>query len=273
MSLSFDMSHQASMGARRYQEDACVFAHLGVPAPQSPAPPLGQTARTVPLVPATVGVVAVLADGMGGHVGGERASTTACRGFLDALDANPGNVGDHLSEALAYANDAIRREVTAEPGLHGMGCTLIGAVLEQAGLRWVSVGDSRLFLFRDGQLFQLNEDHSLAPLLDQLAEQGELTPAEALAHPRRHHLRSALTGEPIELVDLARERVVLLAGDCVILASDGIDTLEPDAIADVIEANRGRGAEAIATALIATVDGQGRAGQDNTTVMAVVVRA
>ena len=82
-----------------------------------------------------------------------------------------------------------------------------------------------------------------------------------------------MTGEPIALVDLARERVVLLAGDCVILASDGIDTLEPDAIADVIEANRGRGAEAIATALIATVDGQGRAGQDNTTVMAVVVRA
>ena len=266
MSLIFDTSHHASMGARRYQEDSCVFARLGRP----PAPPQS-TAETAPHIPP--GVVAVLADGMGGHVGGARASTTACNGFLDALDSNPGSVADNLQMALTSANAAIRREVVAEPSLHGMGCTLIGVVIEQAGLRWVSVGDSRLFLFRRGELFQLNEDHSLAPLIDQLAEQGELTKEEALAHPRRHHLRSALTGDAIELVDLARERIALEDEDCVILASDGIDTLEPDAIANVIEMHRANGADAITGALIRRIEELGHPGQDNTTVMAVVVRA
>jgi PPM family protein phosphatase len=274
MSLTFDTSHRASMGARRYQEDACAFAPLRISTP-APAEP---TATTVPIAasgPGT-GVVAVLADGMGGHVGGERASNTACEGFLGGLSSFPGDASDHLLAALASANEAIRREGLAEPSLHGMGCTLIGAVFgttgETAALRWVSVGDSRLFLFRAGELFQLNEDHSLAPLLDQLVAQGELTQEQAREHPRRHHLRSALTGDPIEMVDHASENVALRAGDCVVLASDGIDTLAADAIADVIEEHRGEGARAIATALIDTVDRIARPGQDNTTVMAILVR-
>ena len=272
MSLTFDTSHHASMGARRYQEDACVFVPLRAAAPGAAE----QVASAAPLAVPAAGVIAVLADGMGGHVGGERASTTACRGFLEAVSAIAGAASDHLLEALTAANDAIRHETVVEPGLHGMGCTLIGAVFSgtgnTAGLRWVSVGDSRLFLFRKGKLYQLNEDHSLAPLLDELAAQGELTREQALEHPRRHHLRSALTGDPIELVDHADETMELLVDDCVVLASDGIDTLEPDAIADVIDANRARGAEAVASALIETVDTISRPGQDNTTVMVILVR-
>lgn len=274
MSLTFDTSHRATKGARRYQEDACEFAPLqGAAAvlpdesdastPDRPSPSLSSSPS---------GVIAVLADGMGGHVGGERASTTACQGFLDALVSVPTAASDRLDVALASANEAIRREVAAEPSLHGMGCTLVGAVIDAVGLRWVSVGDSRLFLFRKGELYQLNEDHSLAPLLDQLVEQGEMTEEEALNHPRRHHLRSALTGDAIELVDLARDRVALESDDCIILASDGLDTLEPDTIADLIDTHRSLGAEAIASALIETVDRAGRPGQDNATVMAVVVR-
>ena len=142
-----------------------------------------------------------------------------------------------------------------------MGCTLVGVVVDPVGLRWVSVGDSRLFLFRKGELYQLNEDHSLAPMLDQLVEQGEMTREQALNHPRRHHLRSALTGEPIELIDLARERVGLHADDCIILASDGLDTLEPDEIADLIEAQpaRRRGSRS-RQSLIDSVDRAGRPG-------------
>lgn len=271
MTLTFDTSHRATKGARRYQEDACVFARLhALPVVAAPA---GPTAPPVSAALASVGVVAVLADGMGGHVGGEKASTTACSGFLEALSSISGEAGDYLDVALSSANEAIRREVDAEPGLHGMGCTLVGVVVDPVGMRWVSVGDSRLFLFRQGELYQLNEDHSLAPMLDQLVERGEMTREQALKHPRRHHLRSALTGDPIELVDLARERVGLEVDDCIILASDGIDTLEPDEIADLIEANKGRGAEAIACAMIDAVDEAARPGQDNTTVMAVVVQA
>lgn len=271
MTLTFDTSHRATKGARRYQEDACVFARLHA----TPEAAVHADASGLPVSAAltSVGVVAVLADGMGGHVGGERASNTACRGFLDALSSISGAASDYLDVALSSANDAIRHEVDAEPNLQGMGCTLVGVVVDPAGLRWVSVGDSRLFLYRRGELYQLNEDHSLAPMLDQLVARGELTREQAQKHPRRHHLRSALTGETIELIDLARERVGLLADDCIILASDGIDTLEPDEIADLIEANRTRGAEAIAAGLIDKVDETARPGQDNTTVMAVVVQA
>ena len=151
--------------------------------------------------------------------------------------------------------------------------TLIGAVIDPIGLSlWISVGDSRLYLFRKGELYLLNEDHSLAPLLDELVRQGEMSEDDALQHPRRHHLRSALTGDAIELIDLARDRLRLQPDDCVLLASDGLDTLEPDVIADLIETNRARGADAIASALIDTIDIIGRPGQDNTTVMTVVVR-
>ena len=180
MSLTFDTSSHASQGARRYQEDACVFARLRATTP----PPTDPTAPTVPIVSIDSGMVAVLADGMGGHVGGERASALACQGFLDALSSPTRPAGEQLQVALDAANAAIRSEVLAEPQLSGMGCTLIGAVVRQDGLRWVSVGDSRLFLFRAGELFMLNEDHSLAPLLDQLVEQGELSHDEALNHPR-----------------------------------------------------------------------------------------
>ena len=269
MRLTFDTNSHASQGARRYQEDACVFARLRMTSP----PPADPMAPTVPMVTIDSGIVAVLADGMGGHVGGERASTLACRGFLDALSSRAQPAVEQLQAALDAANAAIRSEVLAEPHLNGMGCTLIGAVVRQDGLRWVSVGDSRLFLFRSGELFLLNEDHSLAPVLDQLAEQGELTRDQALNHPRRHHLRSALTGDEIELIDRPGESVALQSGDCVVLASDGIDTLEADAIADVIDRHRAGGAEAVAKALIGAVDGVERPGQDNTTVMAILVRA
>ena len=265
MTQTFDTSHRATKGARRYQEDACVFARLHV------APEVADAASSSPAALVDVGVVAVLADGMGGHVGGERASAAACRGFLDALSSISGEASDYLEAALSSANEAIRREIAVEPGLHGMGCTLVGVVVDPIGLRWVSVGDSRLLLFRAGELYQLNEDHSLGPMLDRLVEQGELSREEAQNHPRRHHLRSALTGEQIELVDLARERVELQTGDIIIVASDGLDTLTPDEIADLIDAHRGRGAEAVASALIDAVDGAARPGQDNTTVMAVAV--
>lgn len=265
MTLSYDTSHRATRGARKYQEDACVFAALQLEP--------GNFERSAAGPPSVQhGILAVLADGMGGHVGGERASTTACKGFVESISTQAGPASDHLDDALSSANEAIRRDVLAEPNLHGMGCTLIGVVIDAVGLRWISVGDSRLYLFRKGELYLLNEDHSLAPLLDELVRQGEMSEDDALNHPRRHHLRSALTGDAIELIDLARDRVRLQPEDCVLLASDGLDTLEPDVIADVIDTNRAQGAHAIATALIDTVDAIGRPGQDNTTVMTIVVR-
>jgi protein phosphatase len=150
-----------------------------------------------------------------------------------------------------------------------MGCTLIGARFGAPGLEWVSVGDSPLFLVRDGEIALLNEDHSLAPEIDKLAAAGKITWAEARSNPRRHYLRSAVTGDELDMIDRSRRPLPLEAGDVVIVASDGIQTLETRDIERIVSAAAGEGADAIADALLAAVADADDPYQDNTTIIAV----
>lgn len=246
--LTYRHSARASLGARSYQEDAVAVL------PREPAPEL----------------VAVLADGMGGHAGGALASKRVCESFLAVLgERNGASVAEALRAGLDAANAAIEAEVDAKPDLAGMGSTLIGALFDAEGLSWVSVGDSPMYLVRRGEIAVLNEDHSLAPALDQLAASGRITREAALRDPRRHMLRSAVTGEELELVDASRRPLALEPGDVVVLASDGIHTLDAQAIARIVTAFSADGPAAIAAALIREVENGGEAYQDNTTVLVV----
>ena len=259
--LEFKYASSASQGARAYQEDACaVWPGTGslVPAGNT-RPPDGTS------------LVAVLADGMGGHAGGAIASVTICGMFLQHFVGATGSGPARLSPSLTAANDAIRAKVRASASLAGMGATLVGAVIGAAGLSWISVGDSPMYLFRNGELAQLNEDHSLAPVIDKLLEQGKITAEEARADPRRHYLRSAVSGEEIEMIDAPERPVQLVGGDIVVISSDGIHTLEPDDIRRVIASYKGDGAAAIADALVRNVDNAGAVHQDNTTVIVITV--
>jgi PPM family protein phosphatase len=214
-------------------------------------------------------LTAVLADGMGGHAGGALASGLACKFFLHAFATSSGDVAARLAEALDLANAAIAHETAENPGLNGMGCTLIGVAFGPRGVEWVSVGDSPLFLVRKGEIVLLNEDHSLAPEIDKLAEAGKITWAAARADPRRHFLRSALTGTEIDLVDRSHRPLALHPGDVVILASDGIHSISHEDIARVVAANPEP--KAAAEALLAAVEAVGDRHQDNTTVVVVRV--
>jgi PPM family protein phosphatase len=257
--VAFEYASRASQGARSYQEDAAVV-HTGAEDHRSPA--AGRDAEAL---------TAVLADGMGGHVGGALASATACDVFLRAYSASTGDVPGRLDEALKLANAAIGQCVEQNPALDGMGCTLIGTVFGPAGVEWVSVGDSPLFLLRQSEIVGLNEDHSLAPEIDKLAAAGRMSWEDARADPRRHFLRSALTGADMELIDRSHRPLALEPGDVVILASDGIHTLgEPDILA-LVNANAESGCEAIADALLDAVQAAGDPYQDNTTVVVVRV--
>lgn len=250
-----------SQGARQRQEDAAALwpgPAMAVPAFEHDAPEEGR-------------LVAVLADGMGGHAGGALASQTVCARFLATFAAKSAAVTDRLEAAMWASNKAIMEIVTANRALDGMGSTLVGAAFGTDGLEWVSVGDSPLYLWRGGELVLVNEDHSLAPLLDQLAAAGKMTESEALADPRRHMLRSAITGSEIELFDLPVRPLALLPGDCVIIASDGIHTLDDSEISRIVAAYRTDGPEAIASALVRTVDSLRDPHQDNVTVVAVAV--
>ena len=162
-------------------------------------------------------------------------------------------------------------EVSADRSLRGMGATLIGAAFGPAGLEWVSVGDSPLYLLRDGRLQLVNEDHSLAPLLDELARAGRISEEQARNDSRRHMLRSAVTGEDLDLVDLSHKPLVLASGDHVVLASDGIHTIDDTDITRIITAYADDGPQAIADALVRSVENMRDPHQDNFTV--IVVRA
>jgi protein phosphatase len=262
---SFEHASHATQGARSYQEDTALVW----PAPDRPG------AAPDAVCGLNGDVVAVLADGMGGHTGGALASRLACERFLAAYAESGDDSGStqaRLLGALAAANSAIAEKVEADPLLSGMGSTLVGVVFSDAGVEWVSVGDSPLLLYRRGEVAMLNEDHSLAPELDQLVAAGVMSEEDARRDPRRHMLRSAVTGEELELVDVSRFPLAVEPGDYVILASDGLHTLETGEIERIIAAYAADGPDAVSQALIRAVEAMRDPHQDNTTVVAVRAR-
>jgi len=237
-------------GLRERQEDCCrVRLCLG-----GEGPPL---------------LAAALADGMGGHAGGASASQIVAGGFITSLLRRSGSIESRMVHALDDTNRSLARAMERNNSLMGMGSTLLGVVIDGGGLRWLSVGDSPLYLFRQGKLTRLNEDHSLAPVLDRMARNGEIGSSEASHHPKRSMLRSAVAGGEISLVELRDDPLVLNHRDWLLLASDGLATIDASRIARLITRNRSRGAQAVAGALIEAVRQEGRENQDNVTVLAI----
>ncbi len=255
--LAFEHASRATKGARSYQEDTALFWPG-----EDPFSPDGARANGAE-------IMAVLADGMGGHAGGALASRMACESFIKSFSGQNGPKRERLKSALEAANQAIAATVEANPALTGMGSTLVGVTFGPDGVEWVSVGDSPLMLFRRGEIALLNEDHSLAPELDRLAAQGRISEDEARRDPRRHMLRSAVTGDELDLVDLSRRPLAVEPGDYIILASDGLQTLEAGEIERVVAAYASDGASAVANALIRAVEAMKDPHQDNATVVAV----
>jgi protein phosphatase len=256
--LRFQIAIRASQGARSYQEDAASVWQ----------PPENTVEADEP-----TRLLAILADGMGGHAGGAIASDAVCTSFEAQYIEQQGSARQRLKAALNAANGAISALVTVQPQLRGMGSTLIGVAFHEDHASWVSVGDSPLYLYRRGQMARLNEDHSMAPVLDKLVASGRLTAEEAEDDPRRHMLRSAVVGEDLDLVDLSQSPWPLQSEDVVVLASVGIHSIADIEIARVIAAYRKDGADATAEALIAAVQEANAPHQDNTTVVVVMVGA
>lgn len=255
MSYILASAARATVGARSGQEDA-----YSVWPAEGPLKPAGEK-----------GMLAVLADGMGGHRGGAVAGQTACATFTQAFAGAQMPVEQRLDMALQVSNEAIADAVDQNAGLKGMGCTLIGAWLDDNGLRWTSVGDSLLLLYRFPDVIRLNEDHSLGSYLDEQARRNEISVEEARGNRHRNALRSALTGSKIDLIDLRGEPLELLAGDWILLASDGIASLEGDELADIMYRLRDASPEDMAQTLIAAVEAKSVPEQDNTTVIAIRV--
>lgn len=178
------------------------------------------------LVAEDLGLIAV-ADGMGGHRGGEVASATALDALRIAFLA-----GAAIEDAVSAANDAVHDQSVADPNLRGMGTTLTAGALIDGMLVLGHVGDSRAYLLREEQLQRVTTDHSL---VEELVRAGELTAAEAEQDPRRSMITRALGLESGVEVDI--EQVELADGDRVLLCSDGLTNMvgETDLVAHLVE--------------------------------------
>jgi serine/threonine protein phosphatase PrpC len=159
--------------------------------------------------------LALVADGMGGHPGGEIAANIAA-GVVHA--AFTGRSVEELEAAVRAANWVIRERAAAEPGLEGMGTTICAAgLLEDGRLGLVNVGDSRAYLWHEGALTQLTQDHSVTA---ELVQRGELTAEEAPRHPHYGVLTRALGVGPA--VEIDQRTPAVEVGDRVIVCSDGL---------------------------------------------------
>lgn len=212
------------------------------------------------------GLLLIVADGMGGHAGGQVASQVAVETFAGAFRMGRTlAVAERLRAALDIANRAVGAKVLERPELGGMGCTLVAALVFGDRVQWISVGDSILAAIRNRELIRLNADHSLAPEIDRAALEGRISQAQADSDPDRHVLLSALSGGRIAMIDEGQQR--LGAGALVLLASDGLLSLPASRIAEI-----GSGplsAERKVAALLEAVAADMPDDQDNTAVVAV----
>ena len=188
------------IGRRDYQQDS-----------------FGQTA-----VLRNTGILAVLADGMGGLSGGERVSqkiVMEALTFGSTLQAN--QVPTALPGMVAGINHAVN-QMLGPKGLYTSGSTVVSALITGNALRWISVGDSRVYLYRDGQISQLSRDHDL--LQDWMPDilDGKRSMAEALRDPNGRKLTSFIGMGELRHVDYNRTPIPLLPGDRVLLMSDGV---------------------------------------------------
>jgi formylglycine-generating enzyme required for sulfatase activity/serine/threonine protein phosphatase PrpC len=250
--LSLEISGDQIAGARDYQEDAFLTTYLDDESGDSKSSAL-----------------IVVADGMGGHAAGNIASNLVVSTFNKTFTGKFGKQDPPgvLREALKNANEGLKESIEETPGLDGMGCTMVTAAVTRGKIYWISVGDSHLYLIRDRDLSKKNEDHSYGGYLDRMRAQG--IDVEAEAGLSRNMLMSAMTGEEIAEVDCPNQGFQLLGGDRIIIASDGLDTLESETILKT-SAWSHTPKECVA-GLLKAVDEAKRPRQDNTTIVVVDV--
>jgi protein phosphatase len=180
----------------------------------------------------------LLCDGMGGHVGGEKASSLAidefAKGFSNHINVP---IYKRLEAGLDSANTAIQQKILQSSELKGMGTTLVAVYLSAETIHWISVGDSPLWLVRDNKIQRLNADHSLAGVFKKLVDLGQMTAQDAANDPKRHALLSSVSGEEIQHIDLRDSPFDMKNGDYLLLASDGLETLSDQDIIRLVGGN------------------------------------
>ncbi|MFT4126568.1 MAG: protein phosphatase 2C domain-containing protein [Gordonia sp. (in: high G+C Gram-positive bacteria)] len=171
-----------------------------------------------------------LADGMGGHAAGEVASRLVIEALRSLDDDDPGDdLLGALDRATQAGNQAIADQVEQKPDLDGMGTTLTAILFAGSRIGLCHVGDSRGYLFRDGEITQITRDDTF---VQTLVDEGRITAEQAHTHPQRSLIMRALTGHEVEPTLTMREA---RPGDRYLLCSDGLsDVVSEETLAETL---------------------------------------
>lgn len=254
--FEFDVASASIQGSRKNQEDA-MLAHF----------PMGQATG-----------FAIVADGIGGHVAGNLASAMVTTEMFTHLKMQEPhlatgalNVPFALRQAVTEANSKIAEHIQRNSDTKGMGTTVVAPVIRGDRLSWISVGDSPLYLLRDGALRQLNQDHSMAPQIDMMVKSGAMKADVAKDHPDRNLLTSVINGEEISDIDCPKTAIQIKEGDILIAATDGVQSLSNAVLAKTITKGVSQSAIELVRGLLAEVEAVDNPDQDNTTFVVIKV--
>ena len=206
--MNIDIFAQQIQGKRDYQEDAFAQRNL------------------------SNATLLILADGMGGYDGGKIASKIVVDGFLNYPYEEKSET--FLEDALTFANNNIASYKEKHPEVLKMGTTLIALLIKEKSYQWISVGDSPLYLIQHNKIKRINQNHSVAGMLEIQFERGEISKEALLNSRNRHQLTSAILGDEIIMTDVSsvyklEEEMFFL------LASDGIETLSQKEILSIVQ--------------------------------------
>jgi PPM family protein phosphatase len=219
----------------------------------------------------------VVADGMGGHAAGEVASKVAVDSINEfvcltggdeeitwpfGLDENISYDGNRLKTAIRYANRKVLEATKEKSEYEGMATTVAAVLVDGDSGNIGHVGDSRVYLVRDGQISQLTSDHSW---VNEQIQSGVISPDQARTHPLRNVVTRALGGKPDLQVDMQQHKAQ--AGDILLLCSDGLTTMIPDDEIARLMREAGADVDKAAQSLVSSANAKG--GEDNITVLLI----
>ena len=205
MQPSVDIGVESVIGSREEQQDAVITSSYK---------DYDQDKR----------MIAVLCDGMGGLSGGAKVSRYCSEMMYQSFNAMKAaeSYHDFFSNVL-YKLDREVKAMTCDGGKPlGGGSTLVSAIIQNGTLSWASVGDSRMYMVRQGKLLQITRDHNFLSILMERVGRGQMTVEEALAHPKREALISFIGMGGLRIVDAIEQPMQLLAGDYLVMCSDGV---------------------------------------------------
>ena len=205
MQPSVDIGVESVIGSREEQQDAVITSSYK---------DYDQDKR----------MIAVLCDGMGGLSGGAKVSRYCSEMMYQSFNAMKAaeSYHDFFSNVL-YKLDREVKAMTCDGSKPlGGGSTLVSAIIQNGTLSWASVGDSRMYMVRQGKLLQITRDHNFLSILMERVGRGQMTVEEALAHPKREALISFIGMGGLRIVDAIEQPMQLLAGDYLVMCSDGV---------------------------------------------------